>query len=158
MYEVWTRPGVQPLDIWLLVFVGYLIASGLVAIGMYFRILSDEKNDLEKQCQLLCNEYLDNMFAYLRWTKGLPVAFGYAEPDEGLMRCIEEAIGVPETGADDFRRKLSVVIHNHTHSLDSRFSHLNIPFNWYTDPVLAKAIRTVVLEHDHMERLGLLTS
>lgn len=150
MYEVWTRPGIHPFDIWLLVFAGFLMVSGLVAIGLYFRILfdekADEKDDLDEQCRLLCNEYIASLSAYLinqgRMAYVLP-------PDHDLMRAVEEAMGAPIDGADDFRQAIrayiGVMIQN------------NESFRWDSHLELAQALRTVVLEHDHMERLGLLT-
>ncbi len=55
----------------------------------------------------LCSNYIDNVKAYTQREKVKNKFTGEAEePDERLMRSIEERIDIPETRADDFRREI----------------------------------------------------
>lgn len=61
----------------------------------------------ESALQFLCANYIDNIKAYTQREK-VKVAFGgsFEEPDERLMRSIEEKIDIPESRKDDFRREI----------------------------------------------------
>lgn len=55
----------------------------------------------------LCANYIDNLRAYVMKEKVKnPYTGDYEEPNERLMRSIEEKIDIPETRKDDFRREL----------------------------------------------------
>jgi serine protein kinase len=55
----------------------------------------------------LCANYIDNIKAYCLKEKVKNSFTGaYEEPDERLMRSIEEKIDIPETRKDDFRREI----------------------------------------------------
>ena len=55
----------------------------------------------------LCLNYIDNVKAYTQKEKMRNKYTGqYEEPDERLMRSIEEKIGIPENRKDDFRREI----------------------------------------------------
>jgi serine protein kinase len=55
----------------------------------------------------LCGNYIDNIKAYTQREKVRNKYTGqYEEPDERLMRAIEEKIDVPESRKDDFRREI----------------------------------------------------
>lgn len=55
----------------------------------------------------LCANYIDNVKAYTQREKVRnPYTGQYEEPDERLMRSIEEKIDVPESRKDDFRREI----------------------------------------------------
>ena len=55
----------------------------------------------------LCGNYIDNIKAYTQKEKVRNKYTGlYEEPDERLMRSIEEKIDVPESRKDDFRREI----------------------------------------------------
>jgi serine protein kinase len=55
----------------------------------------------------LCGNYIDNIKAYTQKEKVKNKYTGlYEEPDERLMRSIEEKIDIPETRKDDFRREI----------------------------------------------------
>ena len=55
----------------------------------------------------LCSNYIDNIRAYCMKEKVRNAFTGaYEEPNERLMRSIEEKIDIPDTRKDDFRREL----------------------------------------------------
>ena len=55
----------------------------------------------------LCGNYIDNIKAYTQREKVKNKYTGqYEEPDERLMRSIEEKIDIPENRKDDFRREI----------------------------------------------------
>ncbi len=55
----------------------------------------------------LCGNYIDNIKAYTQREKVKnPFTGQYEEPDERLMRSIEEKIDIPESRKDDFRREI----------------------------------------------------
>ena len=55
----------------------------------------------------LCGNYIDNVKAYTQKEKVKNAFTGqYEEPDERLMRSIEEKIDIPESRKDDFRREI----------------------------------------------------
>ena len=55
----------------------------------------------------LCGNYIDNVKAYTQKEKVKnPFTGQYDEPDERLMRSIEEKIDIPDSRKDDFRREI----------------------------------------------------
>src|SRR5471032_2444266 len=61
----------------------------------------------EDALQRLCANYIDNVKAYTQREKVRNRFTGsYDEPDERLMRSIEEKIDIPESRKDDFRREI----------------------------------------------------
>ncbi len=61
----------------------------------------------EEAITRLCANYIDNVKAYTLKEKVKNAFTGqYEEPNERLMRSIEEKIDIPETRKDDFRREL----------------------------------------------------
>src|SRR5437764_10702104 len=55
----------------------------------------------------LCGNYIDNVKAYTQREKVKNKYTGQTEePDERLMRSIEEKIDIPESRKDDFRREI----------------------------------------------------
>lgn len=94
----------------------------------------------------LCANYIDNIQAYVFKTKVLnPYTGKEQEPDERLMRAIEEKIDVPETGADDFRRQVA-------QNLGSN-NYKKTEFRWDSDPQLKKALEAKLFEDtkDHIK-------
>lgn len=94
----------------------------------------------------LCANYIDNIQAYIFKTKVLnPYTGKEQEPDERLMRAIEEKIDVPETGADDFRRQVA-------QNLGSN-NYRKTEFRWDSDPQLKKALQAKLFEDtkDHIK-------
>jgi serine protein kinase len=61
----------------------------------------------EEAIRKLCGNYVDNIKAYTQKEKVKNKYTGEdEEPDERLMRSIEEKIGIPENRKDDFRREI----------------------------------------------------
>jgi serine protein kinase len=61
----------------------------------------------EEAIQKVCANYIDNVKAYTQKEKVRNKYTGqYEEPDERLMRSIEEKIDIPESRKDDFRREI----------------------------------------------------
>ena len=61
----------------------------------------------EDALKRLCGNYIDNVKAYTQREKVKNRFTGqYEEPDERLMRSIEEKIDIPESRKDDFRREI----------------------------------------------------
>jgi len=61
----------------------------------------------EEAISKLCANYVDNVKAYTQKEKVRNKYTGqYEEPDERLMRSIEEKIDIPESRKDDFRREI----------------------------------------------------
>jgi serine protein kinase len=65
----------------------------------------------ESAIERLCANYLDNVKAYSQRERVRnPYTGAYEEPDERLMRGIEEKIDIPASRKDDFRRELMAYI------------------------------------------------
>ena len=65
----------------------------------------------EESARTLLNNYLDNVEAYCNKTKVIdPVTEEEMEPDERLMRSIEEQIGITENGKRQFREEILIRI------------------------------------------------
>ncbi len=61
----------------------------------------------EEALARLCSNYIDNVKAYTQREKVRNRYTGsYEEPDERLMRSVEEKIDIPESRKDDFRREI----------------------------------------------------
>ncbi|MFV2067211.1 MAG: PrkA family serine protein kinase [Pirellulales bacterium] len=61
----------------------------------------------EDALKRLCGNYIDNVKAYTQREKMKNTFTGqYEEPDERLMRSIEDKIDIPESRKDDFRREI----------------------------------------------------
>ena len=70
--------------------------------------LQDAISGDDEQTKKLFNSYIKNVNAYTQRKKVKDVLRGNRaeEPDETLMRSIEDEIGIPESRKDDFRREL----------------------------------------------------
>ena len=67
------------------------------------RAISADEESIKK----LCSNYIDNIKAYTQKEKVRNKYTGqYEEPDERLMRAIEEKIDIPESRKEDFRREI----------------------------------------------------
>jgi serine protein kinase len=61
----------------------------------------------EEALMRLCGNYIDNVKAYTQREKVKNAFTGsYEEPDERLMRSVEEKIDIPDSRKDDFRREI----------------------------------------------------
>ena len=87
----------------------------------------------------LCANYIDNVKAYTQKEKVRNKYTGlYEEPDERLMRSIEEKIDIPETRKDDFRREIMNYIG--ALAVDGK------TFNYRTNERLHKALELKLFE------------
>jgi serine protein kinase len=93
----------------------------------------------EDALKRLCGNYIDNVKAYTQREKVKNKFTGqYEEPDERLMRSIEEKIDIPETRKDDFRREIMNYIG--ALSIDGR------QFDYKTNERLYKALELKLFE------------
>lgn len=93
----------------------------------------------EEALTRLCGNYIDNVKAYTQKEKVRNKFTGQQEePDERLMRSIEERIDIPDTRKDDFRREIMNYIG--ALSLDGK------SFNYKTNERLQKAIELKLFE------------
>jgi serine protein kinase len=87
----------------------------------------------------LCSNYIDNVRAYTQREKVRNKYTGnYEEPDERLMRSVEEKIDIPEGRKDDFRREIMNYIG--ALSLDGK------KFDYKTNERLQKALELKLFE------------
>lgn len=101
----------------------------------------------------LCANYIDNIVAYINKSKVTnPYTGKDQEPDERLMRAIEEKIEIPEVGADDFRRSIVGFI--------GTLSTQGKKFTWDSNPLLKKALEAKLFEDtkDHIKLSALNTN
>lgn len=90
--------------------------------------------------------YIDNVVAHCDRSKlRNPITGVEQDPDEKLMRSIEEMIEVPENNADEFRRQAVQFM--------ATMNHRKRSIKWDTDPKLAEAIRKKVFQDmkDHIK-------
>ena len=76
-------------------------------------------------CKSVCANYIDNVKAYTqreKVRKNTSSPGHDEEPDERLMRSIEEKIDIPESRKDDFRREIMNYIGAHQPSRASTFN------------------------------------
>lgn len=93
----------------------------------------------EEALTRLCSNYIDNVKAYTQRERVKNKFTGEdEEPDERLMRSIEERIDIPETRKDDFRREIMNYIG--ALSLDGK------AFNYRTNERLQKALEMKLFE------------
>ncbi len=99
------------------------------------RAISADEEALAK----LCANYIDNVKAYTQKEKVRNKYTGqYEEPNEGLMRSIEEKIDIPESRKDDFRREIM----NYIGALAIDGKH----FDYRTNERLQKALERKLFE------------
>jgi serine protein kinase len=85
--------------------------------------------------------YLDNVFAYINKEKVKNEYTGeYEEPNERLMRSIEEKIDVPDQGVDDFRRSIAAYVGTLTRNKGKE------ALKWDSNPELARALELKLFE------------
>lgn len=93
----------------------------------------------EKAIVTLCENYIDNLMAYIDKNKiKNPYTNKEEAPDERLMRSIESKIDVPEAGADDFRRMIAGFI--------GKLHHQKKSFTWDSNERLRKALEMKLFE------------
>jgi serine protein kinase len=93
----------------------------------------------EEALTRLCGNYIDNVKAYTQKEKVKNKFTGeYEEPDERLMRSIEDKIEIPESRKDDFRREIMNYIG--ALAIDGK------TFNYRTNERLQKALEMKLFE------------
>lgn len=99
------------------------------------RAISADEHAIDK----LCGNYIDNVKAYTQKEKVKNPYTGEAEePDERLMRSIEEKIDIPDSRKDDFRREIMNYIG--ALALEGR------PFDFRTNERLHRALELKLFE------------
>jgi serine protein kinase len=87
----------------------------------------------EEMAKTICNNYLDNVEAYCNKERIKdPITEEEVEPDEQLMRSIEEQIGVSENAKNTFRQEILIRI--------SSYSRKGRPFEYTSHERLKEAI------------------
>ncbi len=85
--------------------------------------------------------YIDSVFAFINKEKVKNEYTGeYEEPNERLMRSIEEKIDVPETGVDDFRRSIAAYVGSLTRNEGKD------ALKWDSNPELGRALELKLFE------------
>ena len=93
----------------------------------------------EKAIERMCAKYIDNVIAYVNDEKMVnPITKERVDPDERLMRSIEEKNGIPEQGCDDFRRSLAAFI--------GTLSTRGKQFRWDSNAELKRALEAKIFE------------
>ena len=93
----------------------------------------------EESIARLCGNYLDNLKAYTQKEKVRNKYTGQdEEPDERLMRSIEQKIGIPESTKDDFRREIMNYI--------GALAMEGKTFTWRSNERLQKALELKLFE------------
>ena len=121
-----------------------------LAVKELDEILKDEVRKAlvgdEKVIERLCANYIECIMAYIRKSKIKNKLTGRDEPpNERLMRSIEEKIGIPDQGVDDFRRMIAAFIGDL--ATDGK------KFKWDSNPDLKKALEAKLFEdtRDHIK-------
>ncbi len=87
----------------------------------------------EEMARTICNNYLDNVEAYCNKEKMKdPITEEEMEPDEQLMRSIEEQIGISENAKNTFRQEILIRI--------SSYARKGKPFEYTSHERLKEAI------------------
>jgi serine protein kinase len=100
----------------------------------------------------LCTNYVDNLLADIHGSKiKNPYTGREEEPNEALMRSIEEKIQIPETGVEDFRQMIAGSM--------AKLGNEGKKFEWNSNPELKKALEAKLFEDtkDHI-KLGALNA
>jgi serine protein kinase len=107
--------------------------------------ISSDRESLDR----LCAKYVDNVRAYTTREKVLDPAGRPSDPDERLMRAIEEKIDIPEPRKDDFRIELMNFI--------AEVHREGKTFEWRQNKRLARAMELKVFE-DRRDSIQLVSS
>lgn len=87
----------------------------------------------------LCDNYIDNLWAYVDGTKVInPYTQREEEPNEQLMRSIEEKINIPNQTVHEFRTMIAAFI--------GRLSHDGKKFHWDSNEQLRRALEAKLFE------------
>ncbi len=113
----------------------------------------------------LCSKYVDNVKAYITREKVLSEGGRESDPDERLMRSIEEKIDIPESRKDDFRHELMnyiAAVHLEGQVFDykdnerlTRALELKL-FDDRRDSIQLTSLVSTVVDPDTQEKIGLI--
>lgn len=99
------------------------------------RALVADENAIER----LCSKYVDNVIAYVNKEKIIhPITNNKVDPDERLMRSIEEKTGIPDQKSDDFRISIASFI--------GTLATKNQKFRWDSNETLKRALEAKIFE------------
>ena len=113
----------------------------------------------------LCSKYVDNVKAYITREKVVDVGGRESDPDERLMRSIEEKIDIPESRKDDFRHELMnyiAAIHLEGKTFDYRENRrltkaLELKmFDDRRDTIQLTSLVSTVVDPDTQEKIGVI--
>jgi serine protein kinase len=96
--------------------------------------ISSDRESLDR----LCAKYIDNVRAYTTREKVIEASGRVSDPDERLMRQIEEKIEIPEARKDDFRHELMNFV--------AEVQREGKTFEWRQNKRLARALELKVFE------------
>jgi len=96
--------------------------------------ISSDRESLDR----LCAKYIDNVRAYTTREKVIEASGRVSDPDERLMRQIEEKIEIPEPRKDDFRHELMNFV--------AEVHREGKTFEWRQNKRLARALELKVFE------------
>lgn len=124
--------------------------------GFYEKCVTETKEELEEilktevrralvmdddVIQRMFISYLDNVFAFIEDRRIVDEYTGESrEPDERLMRSIEEKIEIPDQGVDDFRRSIAAFIGSITRNEGKQ------ALVWNCNPELGRALESKLFE------------
>lgn len=92
-----------------------------------------------KAIERLCSKYIDNLLAFVNDEKMIhPVTKAKIDPDERLMRSIEEKAGITDNGSEDFRRSIGIFL--------ATLSQRGKTFRWDSNPELKRALELKIFE------------
>lgn len=95
----------------------------------------------DEAIERMFNNYIDNVYAYINKDKVRNDYTGeYEEPNERLMRSIEEKIDVPDQGVDDFRRSIAAYLGTLGRNKGQE------AVKWDSNPELARALELKLFE------------
>lgn len=127
----------------------YIEAVDLV-MKEYTEVVKDEVRRAlvgdEETVIRLCANYIDNLMAYVHKRKiRNPITQRDEQPNERLMRAIEEKIEVPSGGIDDFRKMIAAFVGD--------LSQQGKTFRWDSNIELKKALEAKLFEDikDHIK-------
>jgi serine protein kinase len=100
----------------------------------------------------LCAKYVDNVRAYTTREKVIDASGAVSDPDERLMRAVEEKLEIPEARKDDFRFELMNFV--------AQVQREGGTFDWKQNKRLARALELKVFEdrRDSIQLVSLVSS
>jgi serine protein kinase len=113
----------------------------------------------------LCGKYLDNVKAYVTREKVVDATGRESDPDERLMRTIEEKVDIPEARKGDFRHELLnyiAAVHSEGRTFDYRENGRLVralelkTFEDKRDTIQLTSLVSTVIDPDTQEKIGVI--